>query len=244
MITVIDLVKLRNAEFLTFVATYSEIVAVNDPAKLNVATQHAAFKLKLDEMSELFKRERSSIFTQALVLLDERRDDAITGFATVINGFCYHFDAETKQAARLLNESLILYGVGIARLNLQAETSTISGIVHDWETQPYLSAAITRLGLSDWVAELKTANQLFDQKYLERTREYGAANPSTMKGKREEMTVAYYELRKFIEANSIINPGAAYDKLIGELNALIVQYNLLLNTRSAEPNPESTPANN
>jgi hypothetical protein len=65
-----------------------------------------------------------------------------------------------------------------------------------------------------------------------------------MKVKREEMTVAYYELRKFIEANSVVNPGAAYDKLIGELNALIDQYNLLQNTRSAEPNPESAPANN
>jgi hypothetical protein len=244
MITAIDLVKLRNAEFLQFVATYSDIVAVNDPAALNVSAPHAAFKLKTDEMSELFKRERSSIFTQALVLLDERRDNAITGFAALVNGNCYHIDVETKQAARLLNESLNLYGVGIARLNLQAETSTISGIVHDWENQPELSAAITRLGLSDWVAELKTANQLFDQKYLERTREYGAANPNTLKSKREETVVAYYELRKYIDANSVVNSAPAYEKLIGELNALINQYNELLNTRSAEPTPEQAPASN
>ena len=244
MITAIDLVKLRNAEFLQFVATYSDIVAVNDPAALNVVAQYAAFKLKLDEMSELFKRERSSSFTQALVLLDERRDNAITGFTAVINGYCYHFDTETKQAAKLLNDCLILNGVGIARLNLQAETSTINGIVNDWETNPGLSAAITKLGLSEWVAELKTANQLFDQKYLERTREYGAANPNTLKAKRDETMVVYYELRKFIEANSVVNPSAAYEKLISELNALIDQYNLLLNTRSAEPDSKPEPANN
>jgi Family of unknown function (DUF6261) len=83
---------------------------------------------------------------------------------------------------------------------------------------------------------------LFKQKYLERTQEYGAANPDTLKAKREEAVVAYYELRKFIDANSVLHPGAAYEKLINELNALIDQYIALLNTRPAEP--KTAPAAN
>ena len=117
-------------------------------------------------------------------------------------------------------------------------------IVNDWETKPELAAAITSLGLTSWVDELKTANKLYEQKYLERTQAYGNANPDTLKAKRDETMVAYYELRKFIDANSVVNSGAAYEKLIGELNALIDQYNELLNTRSAEPTPEPAPASN
>jgi hypothetical protein len=93
------------------------------------------------------------------------------------------------------------------------------------------------------MAELKTANQLFEQKYIQRTQEYGAANPNTLKSKREETLVAYYELRKHIEANAVVNPSPACEKLISELNALIEQYNELINTRAAEPASEPAPAN-
>ena len=128
-------------------------------------------------------------------------------------------------------------------MNTQAETSTIDGIVNDWESKPELSAALTKLHLNDWVAELKTANQLFEKKYLQRTREYGAANPDTLKSKREEMLAAYYELRKFIEAYAAVNPSSNYEKLISELNALIEQYNELIYMRAAEPAAEPTPVN-
>jgi len=246
MINAIDLAKLRNAEFLQFGATFSGLVAANNPVALNVEPQHLAFKLKLDETSGLFKLERVSPITQELVMLDERRDKAINGLTTVIEGYCNHFDAATAQAANLLSTNLNLYGTGVARLNTQAETSTIKGIVSDWETKPELTGAIAKLGLTAWVTELKTANLLYEHKYLERTQEYGAANPDTLKAKREEMMVAYYELRKFLDAYSIIHPGAAYEKMINELNALIDQYNTLLNSRATEPaqEPETAPAAN
>ena len=61
--------------------------------------------------------------------------------------------------------------------------------------------------------------------------------PDTLKAKREETMVAYWELRKFIDANSIINPSVAYEKLINELNALIDQYNELLSSRSCGTDP-------
>jgi hypothetical protein len=242
MVTALNLANLRNAEFLQFCTLFSGLVASNDPVLLNVAPQHAEFQSKLDATSELFQLEKASPATQALVLLDERRDKAMNGLAANINSFCYHFDVAAVEAANLLTENLNLYGVGIARLNTQAETSTIHGIVNDWENRPELAAAIAALGLSNWVAELKNANQLFEQKYLQRTREFGAANPDTLKAKREETTAAYYLLRKFIDANAVLNPSAAIEKMINELNALIGQYNELLGNRSSAPVTEPEPA--
>ena len=62
----------------------------------------------------------------------------------------------------------------------------------------------------------------------------GDANPETLKSKREETMNAYYELRKFLEAYATIQNTPEYIKTISELNALIDQYNQLLNSRIKE----------
>lgn len=235
MITSLNLANLRNAEFLQFGTLFSGLVVANDPVVLNVAAQHTSFKSKLDETAGLFKLEKASPLTQELVLLDERRDRAMNGLTDLITGYCNHFDGDTAKAAQLLSVNLSLYGSGVSRINTQAETSTIHGIVNDWESDPGLAAAVAKLGLAGWLAELKTANQLFEQLYLRRTQEYGAANPDTLKAKREEATAAYYELRKFIDANAVLHPSAASEKLTGELNALIDQYTEIIGLRAAEP---------
>jgi len=127
-------------------------------------------------------------------------------------------------------------------MNTQAETATLNSIHGDWEIKTELKAAITKLNLTAWVAELKTANNLFQQKFLARTQEYGAASPETLRAKRDETIAAYYELRNFIDAYEVIQPGAAITKLINELNALIEQYNALLKTRATEPPQPPAPA--
>jgi hypothetical protein len=50
-------------------------------------------------------------------------------------------------------------------------------IVDDWENLPELAAAIAASGLSNWVAELKNANQLFEQKYLQGTAGFSLKYP-------------------------------------------------------------------
>ena len=234
MINAIDLAKLRNGEFLQFGTNVSDLVESNNPKGLNVEVQHAVFKTKVNETSALFNTERSSILTQELVQLDERRDRAVTGITSAIAGYCSHFLPETALAANLLASDLQLFGAGVARQNLQSETAIISGISSDWETKPELTNALATLGLTLWAAELKTANQMFDQKYIDRTKEYGAANPDTLKAKREETTIAYYELRKYLEAYATIQNTPDYKKVISELNALIDQYNQLLTNRTKE----------
>jgi len=244
MINAIDLRMLRNGEFLQFVTNFSDLVGSNNPVLLNVVDQHTALKAKVMEIEPLFKQERASVITQQLILLDERRDNAINGISLVIDGYVYHFDAAIANAANLLQNDLKLFGSGIAKQNYQAETASVNGIISDWETKPELTAALATLGITTWAAELKTANQLFNQKYLERTQEYGAANPDTLKAKRDETMVVYYEMRKFLDAYSVIQNTPAYQKAISELNALIDQYNGLLNGRQKEVTPAPTPAAN
>ena len=132
----------------------------------------------------------------------------------------------------------------VARQNYQAETAIINNIINDWENKPELSAAMALLDLKDWKDEMAAANVLFDQKYLLRTQEYGDASPETIATKRGEVVQAYYTLRQFIDAFAVTVNTAIYQTVTNQLNALIDQYNTLLNNRLArtanpdDPTPE------
>lgn len=233
MIDSINIAVLRNGEYLQFMEDFTSIVDVNSPATLNVDAQNTALKAKEIELQALFKVDQKNEITDELVLIDQRRDDAINGITSIVNGYLYHFDPLLKNAANALNDNLKIYGSGIARQNLMAETATVNSIVGDWENKPALTAAMGTLDLVGWKNELKAANTLFNQKYLARTQEYGAASPENLKLKRDETNVVYYELRKFLDAYFTIVNTPAYATAINELNALIAQYNTLLNNRLA-----------
>ena len=241
MINAINISILRNAEYLQFMKNVDSLVVSNDPTVLNVVAQQEALNNSNAILDGLFKTQLANEITQELVLLDERRDKAINGLLFVLSGFMYHYDEPTAQAASVLNDNLKLYGSGIAKQNYQAETATISSMVTDWETKTALTDAMTLLNLKDWKDELKAANSLFNVKYLARTQEYGVANPDTLKAKREEANAIYYTLRDFLNSFGIVQPTAANTKVTNEINALIDQYNTLLNNRLANAGSEDTP---
>ncbi|SDR09784.1 hypothetical protein SAMN05421664_3532 [Chryseobacterium soldanellicola] len=237
----IDLPKLRNAEYLQYLKDFSGIINLNNPASLGIDNKLSAFTAKTDELEVLYKKALASEKTQELLILDERRDNAINGIYYFLMSFTYHYESDKKQNAQLLLNSITLYGTGIARLNYQAETATLNNILRDWENKPELLNAITTFNLSPWIDELRDANAQFNTKYLSRTQEYGDANPETIKSKREETNMAYYALRDRIDALHLLveTPPSPYATLINQLNALTDQYNVLLINRQNIPAGET-----
>ena len=234
MIKGLNLAALRNGEFLQFCKDSAGIVLLNDPAALQVTNEYQAFTAATAVVSDLFKTDQSNPITEEVQALDLRRDNAITGIAFALQGFSLHFDATIAAAASLLNNNLAIYGPGIARDNYQSETATLNNIINDWKNKPNMAAAIAALGIQDWAAELEAANTDFNTKYLARTQSIATASPDTMKAKRLETANAYYTLRDNIDAYFTIKKGAApFDKVTNELNALVDQYNSLLNGRAA-----------
>lgn len=125
----IDLFKLRNAEYLQYMKDFRGIINLNDPAQLAIDAKLNAFVSKTDELESLYKKALASEKTQALLAIDERRDDAVNGIYYFLLGYSYHFDPMRKQNAQILLENMALYGSGIARLNYQAETAPPSTIL-------------------------------------------------------------------------------------------------------------------
>lgn len=229
----IELKLLRNAEYLQYVKDFAGIINLNNPSTLQIDAKLSAFTTKITELEALYKKALASEKTQEILVLDERRDSAVTGINYFLLSQTYHYEADKRQKAQTLLNSMALYGSGIARLNYQAETATLNNLLRDWENKPDLTMALADFDLSGWVAELKNANDQFNAKYLSRTQEYGDASPETIKLKREETNAVYYALRDRIDALHLLveTPPSPYTTVINQLNALTDQYNVLLVNR-------------
>lgn len=243
MILPINLHHLRNAEYVQFLKDFVAIAGRNNTSGLQFEAKHNDLKAKTSELDVLFVKIMASENTQVLQDLDIERDNAITGISTLVTAYSYHFDANLRTAAQKIMDNLKLYGSGIARLNYQAETATISSIVSDWETKPALNEALTVLNLQEWKEILKKANEKFNEVYLNRTQEYGNATPENLSAKRQEANGVYYALRDRINAlhTLVETPPSPYLTVINELNALVTLYVNLISNRGSQT--ETTPEN-
>jgi hypothetical protein len=233
MINTINLKDMRNAEYVQFLKGCASIVGANDPTGMNVQLKYDAFINKLAELEVLFKKSTENPITAEIEALDARRDRAVSGLLMHINALSFHFDPAVVTPAMALQHNLKVYTTNIAAENYNAETALINNLVTDWETKPELANALATLGITSWKDELKTANALFDERYIARTQDMATASPDNLKTKRLEGNTAYYELRDHINANMTLAPSLLLVKTTNEINALITQYNQLLANRKA-----------
>jgi len=223
--------KLRNNEFIQFIKLLGEILNSNDPEVLKVKDQSDDLAALLATLSVLFKPELGSSITKELEEIDARRDTAITGIEMLIKTFTYYFEADKREAAILLESSLTLYGSGISRLNYQAETSTITSIIQKWESDTNLRAALTTLGLTAWLAELKAANTLFEERYIARLKEEANSPEEKSIDLRKQIIQSYRTLLAHLQAHATLSTDNSYDAVVQQINQLIEEYNRLVAAR-------------
>ncbi|MFC4231730.1 DUF6261 family protein [Parasediminibacterium paludis] len=235
MIAAIDVKKLRNPEYLQFSKDMLQIINNSGPAALQVVAPYNAFATITTEIDNYYKIAQGSEITAEMLLIDERRDKALVGISKMVDSMTYYFDEAKQAAATTLSKALELYGKGIAKQNYQAETETITSMVRDLTTKPNLVAAVTKLGLTDWVTEMQTANSLFNTTFIARAEELGTNKVESVSSKRAESTALYFKLRDKINAQYIINDGAdPFKTAISKINSVISSYQNLITHRATK----------
>lgn len=229
MIRSIKLHALRNSEYIQFMRDVLFIIDKNHPDRLKVTDAYASLKSLVDRIEDLFMVQKGSSITQEIYALDARRDNALNGILFYVNGLTYYMKEEVRQQAELLKRHLELYGIGIARDNLQSQTNTIRNILSEWDDSPELNKAIEQLNLKEWKAELSEANTLFAERYLARAEEAGKTSPDNIKGLRVAANEAWYSLRNKLAAYHTIDSNEPLlAPTIEVINVLIAQYSSLL----------------
>lgn len=230
----IILKNLTNSEFIQFNKNIANLIQQKNPELLAIEALYNTYTGKIAEHEALFKIPTGSPITAEMEALDFRRDDAITGIIGMVSSHAHHYLPIKKEAAVALQNNLKLYSSNIQRENYQSETAIINNLINDWKNKPELTAAMTTLALNDWIDELDIANNLFDEKYVNRAQTYASAPIETQKSKRMEVMNAYYDVRKYLEAHSLLNPSPLYESLISEANQIIDLYVPLTKSKKKE----------
>ncbi|AXG72436.1 hypothetical protein KORDIASMS9_04710 [Kordia sp. SMS9] len=217
--------RYRNSEFLQYVKDVLELVNAQDVVNLQLTTPRDNLQAVVDQMDNLFQQEQSSGITQELIDLDERRDKAFMGLKGLLESHQHHYEEAKQLAARSLLYNLNSFGDNIPRLNYQAETAVIDSMLADWSTESILTAAVTTLGIADWVTELTAANQAFNDRFLARISE-SAANPAlSFTTMRDNSAAVYRQLTAHIQAHATLGTNAVHQTLLNEVNELTNHYN-------------------
>ncbi len=232
MIQTAYILRYRNSEFIQFQNDVMKLLNRQPKLKADLTVQLTNLQEPVQQMALIFKQQSGTPTTKTLEKADARRDRAIVGIRTLIKSFTYHHHEDKSAAARVLLKSIDQYGTRISRLNYQAQTAVLDKIVYDWKNNPDLQTYVDLLELHEWVEELKEANRNFNELYLIRTAEYAKRMMATsMPELREAATLAYRNLLKHIEAHATLTPTEAHHTLLKRLNALIKQYNVLVEER-------------
>jgi hypothetical protein len=232
MIKRINIQRLRNAGFVQFFKHLISIAEKFDIQALQISEEFAKLKESFAELTEVFKLPLGSVITKEMREFDRQRDNLVTGIQSVIRGLVHSPEAEISKQAAVLAAHLEVFGSRIQDEAYHDETAIINKIIADWKEQPELAAALTSLNLDSWKKALETANNNFEESYLNRSEENSTVSREKMAAKRLQATDAYYEFRDRLNAFHLITKGApAYASVIEFINEVVDDANTALSKR-------------
>ncbi|MFA9371426.1 MAG: DUF6261 family protein [Labilibaculum antarcticum] len=230
----VKLSNLRNSEFIEFFKTFIQLVVAKNPEAVKVKEKFAKLVLLVNQIDILFKPELGNKITNELQEIDAARDNLFSGMELIIEGNCHHSNSEIKNKSELLWNSLRTYGTGIVRSNYQEETQVLDNITQRWLDTAEFTNALNTLSLTTWVSEIKTLNDLFRSRYIDRLEDEAEQSDLKAIDLRKQITATYQEVSNLLQAYATISEEAVYTQTIDSSNELIDKYNLLLKSRSTK----------
>lgn len=232
--------QLRNPEFIQQGKDLALVIATANPTTLLVQKQYDAFNTNVLALDDAFKLSQKNPLTQTLLEIDAKRDDIFMGMCFIMDGHFKSWLPDIKAHAKLLIDSVDVYGRQIVNANYQAETASLNSLIDKWENTPNLTAAITALNLTAWKNELKTTNTLYATTYTDRAVADGNTDAlPKIKTLRADVIAAWAKFQKVLigkiaeyEDDAVKSP--LYTALENSINGVLDKYNLLLTQRQAK----------
>ena len=228
---------LQNEEHAGFNSYVDDYIAENGATELNVVTQAADHKLKLDIEKTVLDLVRKNSYKMRFDAAEVARDKPILGFFKIVKGMLNHFNPVVEQAAaniHLINQNF----KDICNLSDEKQTIALERYL---TTLKGAEADITTLGLNDWVTEIEAKQNAFLEVVKNRNTEDDQRPDTNMKATRIETDKSYFSIVDRINALITIEGDARYAAFVTSLNNRIDQYNTAIAQRKgrAKKAPEA-----
>lgn len=230
----------RNAEHYQFHSDVLSIVTEEVAAAQKIESLRSDYVVLFEKENAAFIQNRAYESTKDVEAKDRVRDDLFLYIKQTVDSNLYCPVATKKAAAEKL--AYVMKPYRSANSKAFAEnTAQVTNLVADFQSEAN-AGYVELLGLTEAVAQLKTANNEFNAVYMGRSGEkLVRASTENMKSIRPKVDTAFRSLSSAINAlyqvNSLITRSDATETELGGLidgvNALIVQLHQTLSLRGA-----------
>ncbi|MFS2687298.1 DUF6261 family protein [Parabacteroides distasonis] len=242
----INITKLNNAEYRTFMARYGNLLAggggdsespdeisfdPNDPLGIPQELR-TAFATDFALLTDAVNQSSASEETAQMSALDKERDDLLIFITSTITQMTKSPLAAQRTAAEKLYLPVKPY-IGAARLANLQETATIEGLLVDLD-KAGMPEALAAINLTEVVAALKEKNKQYATLTEQRANAKADDPVESAKKIRLRMDEEYDEMSTYAFAQSVVKPTQETAAFINRLNALVDETNALYNQRIAQ----------
>lgn len=242
----INITKLNNAEYRTFMARYGNLLAgggddsespdeisfdPNDPLGIPQELR-TAFAADFALLTDAVNQSSASEETAQMSALDKERDDLLIFITSTITQMTKSPLAAQRTAAEKLYLPVKPY-IGAARLANLQETAAIEGLLVDLD-KAGMPEALAAINLTEVVAALKEKNKQYATLTEQRANAKADDPVESAKKIRLRMDEEYDEMSTYAFAQSVVKPTQETAAFISRLNALVDETNALYNQRIAQ----------
>ena len=242
----INITKLNNAEYRTFMARYGNLLAggggdsespdeisfdPNDPLGIPPELR-TAFATDFALLTDAVNQSSASEETAQMSALDKERDDLLIFITSTITQMTKSPLAAQRTAAEKLYLPVKPY-IGAARLANLQETAAIEGLLVDLD-KAGMPEALAAINLTEVVAALKEKNKQYATLTEQRANAKADDPVESAKKIRLRMDEEYDEMSTYAFAQSVVKPTQETAAFINRLNALVDETNALYNQRIAQ----------
>ena len=242
----INITKLNNAEYRTFMARYGNLLAggggdsespdeisfdPNDPLGIPQELR-TAFATDFALLTDAVNQSSASEETAQMSALDKERDDLLIFITSTITQMTKSPLAAQRTAAEKLYLPVKPY-IGAARLANLQETAAIEGLLVDLD-KAGMPEALAAINLTEVVAALKEKNKQYATLTEQRANAKADDPVESAKKIRLRMDEEYDEMSTYAFAQSVVKPTQETAAFINRLTALVDETNALYNHRIAQ----------
>ena len=242
----INITKLNNAEYRTFMARYGNLLAggggdsespdeisfdPNDPLGIPQELR-TAFATDFALLTDAVNQSSASEETAQMSALDKERDDLLIFITSTITQMTKSPLAAQRTAAETLYRPVKPH-IGAARLANLQETAAIEGLLVDLD-KAGMPEALAAINLTEVVAALKEKNKQYATLTEQRANAKADDPVESAKKIRLRMDEEYDEMSTYAFAQSVVKPTQETAAFINRLNALVDETNALYNQRIAQ----------
>ena len=238
----VDITRMDNATLLSFCNNIDEKAQATGAATMRekMGQYYTDFHEAAVLYDQVFNPARRSLATEDLKTLDEARDNALGAYHEAVLGLQRNPNEAKRQAARLLNLNYDTYKPDRGQEYMK-ETELVSQLTTDIRTSQELTAAVTLLGLDDYLEDLEQKNQAFAELMKSRPAATEGHQKGAVAAARTNLEQKYQLLRQMLNVASIYEGDTQYREFILAVNAIVEHYRVILARKGSGASSEPTP---